>query len=476
MLTSEKYDAIIVGGGVSGLVCGCYLAKSGLKVLLIEKNPNVGGYCTSFTRKGFSFDACVYSLSSFRKDGILNKIYNDLSLSDNLKLLNYNISDTVITPFKKISFYKDYELTANELCKAFSKLENKIRAFFHLIQSSSVLSLTKFRKCTFKDLLDSYFSDGELKTILSIASLGYTGLPPSSLSAFIAILIFREFIFDGGYYPEGGMQKFPDSLAVKLKNFGGKIYNSMKVDKIIVENNQAKGVQLKNGEIFYSKFVISACDIHQTFFELIDSSDISKYYIEKINNGSISLSAYLTYLGVSKDLSAKEELKSHTWLITNNSDNIESIYSNTIKNDFDYIALSSPSLKNNRDFIIEKKDTLFIFVNSIFQNKQLKNINEISENLINKAGKFIPGLESSIKLKLTASPSTLYKWTLNFKGAAYGWSDTVSQFGDPDFSEKTKIKNLYLTGHWTNKSSGVASVINSGYITAGMIAKNLKNS
>ncbi len=47
-----SYDAVIIGAGIGGLVCGCYLAKAGMKVLIAERHFKPGGYCTSFRRKG----------------------------------------------------------------------------------------------------------------------------------------------------------------------------------------------------------------------------------------------------------------------------------------------------------------------------------------------------------------------------------------------------------------------------------------
>ena len=49
----NMYDVIVIGAGISGLVCGCYLAKAGLRVLIVEQHNKPGGYCTSFKRKGF---------------------------------------------------------------------------------------------------------------------------------------------------------------------------------------------------------------------------------------------------------------------------------------------------------------------------------------------------------------------------------------------------------------------------------------
>jgi len=74
---SNIYDAVIIGAGISGLVCGCYLAKAGLKVLIAEQHHKPGGYCTSFQRQGFSFDAAAHSFGGYRSDGIVKKVFED---------------------------------------------------------------------------------------------------------------------------------------------------------------------------------------------------------------------------------------------------------------------------------------------------------------------------------------------------------------------------------------------------------------
>ncbi len=63
---SNAYDAAIIGAGLGGLVCGCYLAKAGMKVLIVEKHFKPGGYCTTFKRKDFTFDAAAHSFGGYR--------------------------------------------------------------------------------------------------------------------------------------------------------------------------------------------------------------------------------------------------------------------------------------------------------------------------------------------------------------------------------------------------------------------------
>jgi len=57
--------------------------------------------------------------------------------------------------------------------------------------------------------------------------------------------------------------------------------------------------------------------------------------------------------------------------------------------------------------------------------------------------------------KESATPQALYKYTFNYKGARCGWASIPSQLALSDFSQKTFIDNLYLTGHWTTLALGV---------------------
>ena len=63
-MAEQKYQTIVVGGGIAGLTCAAYLAKGGQRVLLIEKNNECGGLVNSFSRDGFRFEAGVRALEN----------------------------------------------------------------------------------------------------------------------------------------------------------------------------------------------------------------------------------------------------------------------------------------------------------------------------------------------------------------------------------------------------------------------------
>jgi prolycopene isomerase len=92
--------------------------------------------------------------------------------------------------------------------------------------------------------------------------------------------------------------------------------------------------------------------------------------------------------------------------------------------------------------------------------------------LIKKAEGVIPNFSSYIKVIETATPLTMERYTGNYKGAIYGWSQTVSQSGSNRLKNKTPIKNLYLAGAWTQPSGGIKGVMQSGIIVSNKILEN----
>ena len=263
------YDAIIIGAGISGLVCGCYLVKAGMKTLIVEKNEKPGGYCTSFRRNGFRFDACVHSLGSFGKKGHIAKILQELKIDKKIKIDRYDPQDIIIAPDYKIIFWNSMNKTISELQKIFPRETSNINLFFNFVNNCSGTSFNSLRRMTLQNLFDKYFKDDRLKAILSLPILGNAGLPPSKASAFTAVTMYKEFILDGGYYPKGGMQALPRVLLNRFKEFGGKVLLSCLAKKIKIKNEYAVGVKTEGNRFISSQYIISNVDATQTFLHLI---------------------------------------------------------------------------------------------------------------------------------------------------------------------------------------------------------------
>lgn len=465
----DKYDVVIIGAGIGGLVCGCFLAKAGMKVLIAEQHYKPGGYCTSFKRKGFTFDAAAHSFGSHREGGNMKLILKALDLDKRIKIKRFTPSDIIISPDHKITFWANIDKTIQELQQAFPEEAKNIRNFIQCITISKQLDFAALRKKTFNDLLDHYFTDYKLKAIISVPIFGNGALPPSLISAFTGAKIFTEFILDGGYYPEDGMQALPDALAERFKELDGNLRLSSLVKKIMIKNNEVKGVVLENKGFISSRYVVSNCDAIRTFLKLLGKNMVKQDILQKIGSMIPSLSTFILYLGIDKPFKSLPKAGTNMWFLPDYD--LEKAYLYAKKGDID----------NVKGFMVRfspDKKTILAFVNAAFKNKKYwdNNKNKLLESFIDRLEKYvIPDLSKHIIYKEAATPFTLYSYTLNYKGAAYGWASLPSQLFTPELRQTTSIKGLYLTGHWTTQTQGIPGVAYLGLTTSKLILRKEKN-
>ena len=474
----KKYDVIIIGAGIGGLVSACYLSKAGFKVLIVEKHSKPGGYCTSFDRKGFRFDVGVHYLGSLRKEeGILFKILNDLDLSNKLDFITNDPTDRIIIPGKTIFIRADKNRTKEELFLNFPKEKENINKFFEFILNKDFFSLvSKTKSITFGELLSSFFQDAHLKAILSCL-LGNMGLPSTRASALVACILFEEYILDGGYYPKGGVQIFPDALSNQLKKFGGELLLSKEVKKIILKNGAVSGIKLVNGDEISTKYVISNADANLTFSFLLDQDSQERKIAAQLSE---SPSAFVIYLGLRRKLQIKPKHFT-TWYFTN--ENVDDCYSKELdmrNNHLNYVLCTFAS-QIDPSLAPEGKDTLRIFVGANYQEKSFWNKNKeiVYRRILNKTQELLGDIEDDIEEKVIGTPHTFHRYTFNKNGALFGWAAIPTQINRTVMPPETSIKNLFLCGHWVTNGigqGGVATVALSGKNAARLIIKQKNNS
>jgi prolycopene isomerase len=470
MLKSDKdrYDAVIIGAGISGLVCGCYLAKAGMRVLIAEQHSKPGGYCTSFKRKGFTFDAAADCFGAYRKDGITRKILEDLGVDRKLNIIRPNPTDTVITPDHRVSFWSDLGMTIEDFQAAFPEEKRSIKSFFHFLVRPDSTALPRLRTRTFQELLDDYFRNDRLKAILSVPLLAIGGLPPSLMSAFIAAKLFSEFILDGGYYPEGGMQALPDALAERFKEFGGELRLSCPVAKIAVKDASAAGVVLGKGLSIASRYVVSNCDARQTFLKLLDRKTVRDDFRHAIKSMVPTISNFVLYLGLDKHFEPPQNPGTALY------------FSEHYDLDRAYIAIHRGKMEEYGGYalrISHDQSTVNAIIPAPFKSETYWRTHKESfgSSLLKRIEKFlIPDLSKHVVYQDAATPHTLFRYTLNYRGASYGWAGTPSQLALSDFKKPSFLHGLYLTGHWSTLGVGISGVAYVGYDTAKILLRKEK--
>jgi phytoene dehydrogenase-like protein len=465
MGNSDSYDAIIIGAGIGGLVCGCYLAKAGMKVLICEQHYKPGGYCTSFKRGPFTFDAAAHCFGGYREDGITRKVFRDLEMDKKIKIIKSDPSDIVITPEHKITYWANLDRTIEEFRTAFPKEGDKIKKFLNFLLNPDPNTFSRLRGWTFNNLMDHYFTNNKLKTVLAAPLLGLGGLPPSSMSAFIASKLFSEFLLDGGYHPKGGMQTLSDALAERFRELGGELRCSSLVQKIKVKDNKVIGIVLAEGSFIPSKYVISNCDARQTFLKLLNKENLGKEFIFKIRSMIPSISNFILYLGLDSYFDSLPT-PGTTYCYFSHYDLDKAYQASQRGNIEDYGGYMF--------YIYKDIPAILAIIPAPYKNKLYwqKNKSKFLESFINRIEKYsIPNLSQHIVFKEAATPYTLHRYTLNYRGASFGWAGTPSQLALTDFKKPSFIKGLYLTGHWTTQGLGISGVAYVGSDIAKMILR-----
>lgn len=473
-----EYDVIIVGAGLGGLTCGALLSKSGYKVLVLEQNYQVGGYCSSFRRLGFTFNAGVEDVSGLWEKGPVTHLLRELGLSRE----EFFVRNTVRYVFRGevIDAPDNLEELVELLAKRFPSERDRIRAFFEeareayeecyrdaeaygaplpaelIVKVFGEKKLVNYPRehphfydwmnKTFKQKLDEFFEDEDLKAFLS-ALLSYVGTPPDKTPAATALTACVSYYLHGGYYTRGGAQKLVNALKGFIESNGGEVLVNRKVDKIIVENGEVKGVKV-GGKVFRSPIVVSNVNAKTTLLELVGEEHLSRSYAEYIKSLKMSPSCFMVFLGVDMDLTG------YPTLIKNLDEGYEIVVNSN----------ADPSLAP------KGKASVTILTSADYRDfpergsaEYLKKKRELAEALVKRAEKLIPHLSERVIVQDAATPKTFERYVSMPEGAIYAFDQSI-ETKRPFF--KTPIKGLYLVGASTFPGAGVEAVIISGIICA----------
>ncbi len=317
----NNYDAIIIGAGHNGLINAAFLAKAGLRTLVVEKNPYVGGATVSRELyDGWQYSNCSYVSSLFRPE-----IYNALDLGKHgLKVIPLISSMTFKQDGDYFGSYSNPNVRRRELmrhsmrdadatvrfdadvlrwCKLirnfllrtppdpgsfrprdvfeFAYLMKK----FYELSESQMYEFIRFFTMSIAEYLENYFENEAILAHYSGGSIIGTGLGVYSPGTAYVLLHHAMGDVDGNIgswgFARGGMGAVAGAIAASFQSLGGEIRRDAEVVKITVSGNRTTGVRLACGEEIAAKVVVSNLDAKRTFTKIMDESVLPPKLVER---------------------------------------------------------------------------------------------------------------------------------------------------------------------------------------------------
>ena len=500
----ERFDAIIIGSGIGGLVTASQLAAKGAQVLVLEKYIIPGGSGGSFKRKGYTFDVGASMIFGFGENGYTNLLTRALR---DVKEKCETIPDPVQLEYHlpgnfRISVDKSYTKFIRKLSERFPNEKEGIKKFygtctnvFKCLDSMPLLSIedpSYLFKVFFKaplsclglarwlpinagDVARKFIKDPELLKFIDIECFCWSVMPALKTPMINAGMVFADRHAGGINYPKGGVGKIAEKLVSGIERLGSKIRYKSNVSEILLKDKKAIGVKLSNGEEIYSNIVVSNSTRWDTFGlnnnkkRLVKSDLVPKSEHKWSETYKPSPSFVSIHLGVKKEIINKD-FNCHHIIVEN---------WNELENEKGVIFISIPTLLDP-SLAPEGKHIIHAFTpssinewHSLSKEDYLIKKENYYTFLIEKISKIIPNLDQNIDHKEIGTPRTHRKFLGRFEGS-YGPIPNKKLFGlVPMPFNTTKIKNLYCVGDSCFPGQGLNAVAFSGYACAHKIGSKL---
>jgi len=485
----EKFDILIIGSGMGGLVCADILGKEGLKVCVVEKNKQIGGSLQTYARDKVIFDSGVHYLGGLAKGQNLYQIFKYLGIMDKLKL---QLQD--IDAFDKILIEGDdteyalaqgYENFIDKLLVHFPEEEKALRTYcdklkeicskfplYNLRASNDMNEKSDVLEIDTKAFIDSITTNEKLRVVLAANNALYAGQPDKT-PLYVHALILNSYIESSWKCIDGGSQ-IAKLLAQNIKENGGKIVRNAEVKKIAEENGHASYVELNDGSRIYAEQFISNMHPVKTL-EMTDTPLIKNAYRNRLKSLENSVSAFTINIVFKKE--SFKYFKHNYYCVTEqdvwtSADHTEqnwplgyAVFCGASSRSDEYAEGLSILAYMRYEEVEAWKDTINT---TLDENDRGETYNEFkkrkAELLLDSVERKFPGLRSHIKSYYTATPLSYRDYIGNDDGSLYGivkdYKHTLKTFISP----RTKVSNLYLTGQNLNLH-GILGASMSGIVT-----------
>jgi phytoene dehydrogenase-like protein len=472
----KNKKVLIIGGGIAGLCTGIYLQKNGFETEILEMHSMAGGLATAWKRDGYTFENCIHWLLGSKEGEELNATWKEVFDVGRLEFYDAEVYQVVERGAKKLVVYRNVDRMEREFLAQAPEDAAVIRQFAKLVRRLSVFRfpggdslfprlvslaralpnlwrIGKYGKFT----LAGYAERVKSPLLKSFFASGLNDL------SFLAVAFSIAWMTRGNAgYPIGGSLKMIGLIEDQYRALGGNLRFDTRVEKIIVRDGKASGVVIEGGEKVMADIVVSAADGHTTVFRFLDG----KFLGDKIEKAHKSYKPFPSYVQVSLGVGA--DLKGEPGFLALVLDKDFVVDPGTRQNVlsfriFNYDPTLAPSGKTAVVcFLATYNHEYWVSLHERDRAAYYAEKERVARDVIRIFEQRFPAGRGKIEVADVATPSTVIRYTGNWKGSMEGWLMTPSTGIRPLPQTLPGLKDFYMVGQWVSPGGGLPS----GLLTA----------
>ncbi|EQC44871.1 NAD(P)/FAD-dependent oxidoreductase [Bacteriovorax sp. Seq25_V] len=456
---TKDYDVVVIGSGLAGMTAANKLALDGRSVLLLEAHNKLGGFATWFRRPASEGERHIFdiSLHGFPYGMVKTcRRYWSKEIADCIervpKIRFINPQFDIETDFTK----EDY---INILVTKFGLEKDYVLGFFKELREMNFYDDSAQKN---KDLFERYFGDRNDVIRFLLEPMAYANGSTLEDEAITFGIVFSNFMNKGAYIFRGGTDKLIGMMRDELLKNGVDIKLQTMVDKIIVENGKAQGVQIGETAV-RARSVISNSSLHGTIFKLCGKENFSPNFVEKAQKVRVNTSSCQVFMGLKEGESIPHIGELIFYSDTKNF-NTEDLLSP--KAESQTFSIYYPDMRPE----LPQKYAIVSSINARYEDWKDLTKEEydarkkyLIENAISTFEKIVPGIREKIDYVTASSPLTVEKYTHHHFGSSFG-----TKFEGLEVSKEitNQIEGLYHSGSVGIIMSGWLGAANYGVIQA----------
>ncbi|MEE1734254.1 NAD(P)/FAD-dependent oxidoreductase [Streptomyces sp. BE282] len=477
---------IVIGAGVAGLSTGCYAQMSGARTRIFEKHVLPGGCCTAWSRDGYLFDYCIEWLIGTAPGNDAHQVWRELGALDGKTVTNFELFNKVEDESgRSVTFYNDPDRLEAHLLAVSPADAPLIRAFTRDLKRFIAIDLYPFltapalrtvreRAATLRTVLPAFrlfwrtastpmhvFADKFQDPLLRRAFRNIFFQDPEGFPLLPYLFNMAAAHHLNAGFPQGGSLGLSRSVEERYLGLGGSVTYRARTEKVLVENDRAIGIELRNGKRYFAEHVVSACDGRTTVYGLLGGRytgpRIDKLYTDLLQRpGTLFPAVVSAFVGLRGDFDPGEAHSTTHLLSDEDGKGLPGALQNSLvvqarsrySDGFappgrsvlhctyfsDYAYWKELRTRDRKEYRRRKQDVAG-FVRTFLERRS-------------------PGIGDRIDLVDVASPATTHRYTGNHNGSILAWKafsdadDVAARLVGRDRMRLPGLSGFSMAGQW----------------------------